>query len=201
MHSAASKAGILIHVFFNHSLGHPHYSKVPLCSFPRVCKVTAGEGNGNPHQYSCLESSMDRGAWQATVHEETHKESDTTEWLNMHTPFHLLFSHPVVSDSLWPHGLQHSKPPCPSPSPEVCPSLCSLSQWCCLAVSSSDALFSFCPRSFPASETFPMSHLFTLDEIYFLSLCLFPPEIRDSWVLSSLIRCVVKIVSWHMQES
>ena len=54
---------------------------------------------------------------------------------------------------------------------------------------------SFCPQSLPASGTFPMSHLFTSDEIFFLSLCLFPPEIRDSWVLSSLIRCVVKIIS------
>ena len=81
MHSAASKAGILIHVFFNHSLGHPHYSKFPLCSFPRVCKVTAGEGNGNPHQYSCLESSMDRGAWQATVHGVTKSQTR----LKMHT--------------------------------------------------------------------------------------------------------------------
>ena len=41
----------------------------------------------------------------------------------------LLFSHPVMSDPLWPHGLQHTRPPCPSPSPGVCPSSCSLHQW------------------------------------------------------------------------
>jgi len=57
----------------------------------------------------------------------------------------LLFSHPVMSDSLWPHGLQHSRPPCLLPSPGVCPSSCSLHQWCHPAISSSDALFSFCP--------------------------------------------------------
>ena len=85
--------------------------------------------------------------------------------------------------------------------PQSLTSSCSLHQWCRPAISSSDALFSFCPQSLPASGTFPMSHLFTSDEIFFLSLCLFPPEIRDSWVLSSLIRCVVKIISWHMQES
>ena len=51
----------------------------------------------------------------------------------------LLFSHPVVSDSLRPHGLQHARPPCPSPSPEVCPSSYPL---CHPAISSSDALFS-----------------------------------------------------------
>ena len=63
----------------------------------------------------------------------------------------LLLSHPVVSNSLWPHGLQHVRPPCPSPSSGVCPSSCSLLLWCYPAISSSDALFSFCPQSFPAS--------------------------------------------------
>ena len=52
---------------------------------------------------------------------------------------------------------------CPSQSPEVCPSSCSLHRWCHLAISSSDTLFSFCLQSFPASGTFPMSQLFTLD--------------------------------------
>ena len=51
----------------------------------------------------------------------------------------LLFSRPVVSDSLWPHGLQHARPPCPSQSPEVCPNSCSLHWWCHPAISSSDA--------------------------------------------------------------
>ena len=76
----------------------------------------------------------------------------------------LLFSHPVMSDSLWPHGLQHIRPPCPSLSPGVCPSSCSLQRWCRPAISSSDALFSFCPQSFPALGTFPMNHLFISDD-------------------------------------
>ena len=76
----------------------------------------------------------------------------------------LLFNSLVVSNSLQPHGLQHTRPPCPSPSPRVCPSSCSLHQWCCPAISSCEALFSFCPQSFPASGTFPMSHLFTSDD-------------------------------------
>ena len=76
----------------------------------------------------------------------------------------LLFSHPLMSDSLWPHGLQHARPPCPSLSPEFCPRSCPLYQWCRPAVSSSDALFSFCPQSFPASRTFPMSQLFASDD-------------------------------------
>ena len=75
----------------------------------------------------------------------------------------LLFSHPVMSDSLQPHGLQCTRPPCPSPSPEVCPSSCPLHWWCHLAIWSSDALFS-CPQSFPTSGTFPISRLFTSDD-------------------------------------
>ena len=62
-------------------------------------------------------------------------------------------SHPVVSYSSWPHGLQHARPPCPSPCHRVCPSSCSLHWWCCPAIASSDALFSFIPQSFPASGT------------------------------------------------
>ena len=77
----------------------------------------------------------------------------------------LLFSHPVVSNSLRPHGLQRIRPPCLSPSPEVCQSLCPLHQWCHPAISSSDALLSFCPWSFQ-SGTFPVSQLFASDDQY-----------------------------------
>ena len=66
--------------------------------------------------------------------------------------------------TLPPHGLQHGSPPCPSPYSGVCPSSCSLQRWSCPAASSSDALFSFCPQSFPASGTFPMSRLFAKDD-------------------------------------
>ena len=55
------------------------------------------------------------------------------------------------------HGLQHARSPCPSPSPGVCPSSCSLHRWCHPAISSSDALLSFCPQSLPASGTVPTS--------------------------------------------
>ena len=77
--------------------------------------------------------------------------------LHLMSPFSSvqLFSQP---NSLWPHGLQHARPPCPSPSPGACPSSCPLSQWCRPAISSPDAL---CPQSFPASGTSPMSWLFT----------------------------------------
>ena len=69
----------------------------------------------------------------------------------------LLFSRWVLSDSLWPHGLQHDKLLCPPLSSRVCLNSCPLSQ---LTISSSVISFSSCLQSFPASESFPMSQLF-----------------------------------------
>ena len=65
------------------------------------------------------------------------------------------------SNSLWPHGLQHTRLPCPSPSPEVGSNSRSLSRWCHPTISSSVAPFYSCPQFFPASESFPVSRLFT----------------------------------------
>ena len=69
-------------------------------------------------------------------------------------------SRSVVSDSLWPHELQHARSPCPSPTPWVYPNSCLLSQWCHLTISSSVVHFSSCPQSFPTSGSFQMSQLF-----------------------------------------
>ena len=66
-----------------------------------------------------------------------------------------------MSSSLWPHGLQHARLPCPSLSPRVCSNSYPLSQWCYLTISSSTALFSFCLQSFPASGSFPISWFFS----------------------------------------
>ena len=71
------------------------------------------------------------------------------------------FSHSFVSDSLWPHELQHTRPPCPSPTPGVHSDSQPSSQWCHSAISSSVVPFSSCPQSLPASESFPISQLFT----------------------------------------
>ena len=73
----------------------------------------------------------------------------------------LLFSHSVVSDSLQPHGLQHTRLPCPSLSPRVCSNSCPLSQWCHPTISSSVVPFSSCPQWFPASGSSPMCWLST----------------------------------------
>ena len=73
------------------------------------------------------------------------------------------FSHSVVSNSLWPHGLQHGRSPCPSPTPRGYPNSCPLSQWCNHTISSSVVPFSSCPQSFPASGSFPLSQLLASD--------------------------------------
>ena len=66
-----------------------------------------------------------------------------------------------MSGSLWPHGLQHTRPPCPSPTPGVHSNSCPLSRWCHPNISSSVVPFSSCPQSLPASGAFQMSQLFT----------------------------------------
>ena len=70
------------------------------------------------------------------------------------------FSHSVVSNFLWPHGLQHTRPPCPSPTPGVYSNSRPLSWWCHPTTSSSIVRFSHL-QSFPASRSFQMSQLFT----------------------------------------
>ena len=71
------------------------------------------------------------------------------------------FSQSVVPDSLQPHELQHTRPPCSSPTPGVHPNSCPSSRWCHPAISSSVIPFSSCPQSLPASGSFPMTQLFT----------------------------------------
>ena len=71
------------------------------------------------------------------------------------------FSCSVVFNSLWPHGVQHSRLPCPSPSPGVCSNSCPLNRWCHPTISSSVVSFSYSLQSFPGSGSFPMSQFFT----------------------------------------
>ena len=74
----------------------------------------------------------------------------------------LLFRYSVMSDSLWPHRLQHARPPCPSPSPRACSSLYPLSRWCHTTISSSVIPFSSFLQSLPASGSFLVSWHFAL---------------------------------------
>ena len=83
-------------------------------------------------------------------------------WYNVFVLFSSVqFSHSVVSNSLWPHGLQHAGPPCPSPTPWVYSNSCPLSQWCHPTISSSDVPFFSRLQSCLASGSFLVSQFFT----------------------------------------
>ena len=91
----------------------------------------------------------------------------------------LLFSQLVISDSLQPHGLQHSRLLCPLTSPEVCPSSCPFHQWCHPVTSSSNAIF--CPQSLSASGPFPVNRLFASGDQntrYSVSVSVLPMSIQ-----------------------
>ena len=99
------------------------------------------------------------------------KKREQLYWDNSHTKnspvkvfnLLLLFSCSDMSNSLQPHGLQHTRLPCPSPSSGVCSNPCPLSRWCHPTISSSVVPLSSCLQSFPASGSFPVSQLFISD--------------------------------------
>ena len=88
-----------------------------------------------------------------------------------------------MSDSLRPHDLQHARPPCPSPTPRVHSDSPPLSPWCHPAISSSVVPFTCCPQSLPASESFPMSQLFSWggQSIGVSALASFLPKKSQDW--------------------
>ena len=93
-----------------------------------------------------------------------------------------------MSNSLWPHGLQHTRLPSPSPFPRACSNSCPLSQWCRLTISSSAGPFSVCPHSFPALGFFPKNGLFTSGDQSIgasASASVLPMNIQD-WFLLGL---------------
>ena len=101
------------------------------------------------------------------------------------------FSLSVVSASLQPHELQHARPPCPSPTPGVYSNSCPSSRWCHPAIPFSVIPFS-CPQSLPASESFPMSQLFTWggQSTGVSALASFPPKKSQGWSPSEWTRWI-----------
>ena len=101
-----------------------------------------------------------------------------------------------MSDSLQPHGLQHTRLPCPSPFPGVCPHSCPLRWWCHPTISSSTAPFS-CRQSFPASGSFPMSRLFASggQNVGASALAVFPMNIQG-WFPLGLTGFDLPSVQW-----
>ena len=89
-----------------------------------------------------------------------------------------------MSDSLRPHGLQHARLPCPSPTPGACSKSCPSSQWCHPTISSSIAPFSLCLQSIPASGSFPISWLFPSgDQSIGASVLVLPMNIQGRFPL------------------
>ena len=103
-----------------------------------------GEGNGNPLQCSCLENPRDGRAWWAAVYgveqSQTRLKRLSSSSMDWSTPVHYF-----------------------SLSPRACSNPCPSSRWCHPAISSSVIPFSYCPQSFPASGSFPLSQLFASD--------------------------------------
>ena len=122
-----------------------YWSGLPFL-FQRIF-LTQGSNPGLPH---CRQ----------TLYRLNHQGKPKSEWMCIYINLLLLFSHLVMSDSLWSYGLQHTRPPCPSPSPGACSNSCPLSQWCHPTISPSFVLFCSCLQSFPASGLFPMNWLF-----------------------------------------
>jgi len=111
----------------------------------------------------------------------------------------LMFSHSVMSDSLLPHGLQHTRLPCPSPTPGAYTNSGPLSQWCHPTISSSVIPFSHL-QSFPASGSFPMSKLFASGGQNIgvsVSASVFPMNIQDREYREAMIKIIEKISCKH----
>ena len=87
-------------------------------------------------------------------------QARTLEWVAISFSNAWKWNRSVVSDSLQPHEPQHTRPPCPSPTPGVHPNPCPSSRWCLPTISSSVIPFSSCPQSLPASGSFKMCQLF-----------------------------------------
>ena len=97
------------------------------------------------------------------------------------------FSRSVVSDFLWPHGLQHARPPCPSPTPGAYLNSHPSRQWCHPTISSSVVPFSSCLQSFPASRSFPMRQFFSSGgQSIGVSASAFPMNIQDWFPLGQI---------------
>ena len=111
-------------------------------------------------------------------------------------------SHSIVSFSWWPHGLQHARLPCASPTPGACSSSCPLSWWCHPTISSSVVPFSSCPQSFPASGSFPVSWLFTIGGpiiVTSASASVFPMN-SQGWFPLELIDCQLLIAKLRLKS-
>ena len=134
------------------------------------------------------------------VHHQLPKSTQTIIWLS------LQFSRSVMSNSLQLHGLQHTRLPCPSPTPRACSNSCPLSRWCHPTISSSVVPFSSCLQSFPASGSFQMSQLFASSgqSIWVFSFSISPSNeysglisFRTAWLYFLAVQGTLKSLLRH----
>ena len=135
-------------------------SNVSALFFNMLSRLIIGEGNGTPLQYSGLQNCMN---YTVTCSHEIkrHLLLGRKAMINLQFSSVQSLSHRAVTHSFQPHGLQHARLPCPSPTPRAYLNSCPLSQWCHPTISSSVIPFSSCLQSFPASGSFQMSQFFT----------------------------------------
>ena len=136
-----------------------------------------------------------RGAWRAAAHGVT---NSWTAWMTEQQFIHqfssVQSSHSVMSNSLRPHGLQHARPPCPSPTPRVYPNSCPLSQWCHPTISSSVIPFSSCLQYFQHQGLFKwVSSLYQMAKVLEFQLQ------HQSWLGKSKSRGQILKVKKHVE--
>ena len=105
-----------------------------------------------------LNCGVGEDPWEPLGWQRDHNSQSNQSWIFIGSS--VQFSRSVVSNSLQPHELQHTRPPCTSPTPGVYPKPSPSSRWCHPAISSSVVTFLSCRQSFPASKSFQMSQVF-----------------------------------------
>ena len=120
------------------------------------------------------------------LRKQWHEEVSNKKYKIQYIKMSFQFSHSVMSDSLWPHGLKYARLPCVSPTPGACSNSCPSSWWCHPTISSSVVRFSSCLQSSPASGSFSMSQFFTSGGQIIeapASALFLPMNIKDSFLL------------------
>ena len=130
-----------------------------------VMAVTGGyswrwDKNQSSHCSPCPSRLLRPPSFQAALSTPTSQPITSSPPLPLQALL-LVFNHLVLSDSLQPHGLKHTRLPCPSPTLRTCSNSCPSNRLCHPTISSSVVPFSSCPQSFPASGSSPMSRLFS----------------------------------------